>query len=58
MALSNIKCIIEPIETRQYVTRATRPPYSVLNKSKIKDEFGISIPHWMDGLKRCISHIA
>ncbi len=57
MARSNIKCKIEPIETRQYVTRATRPPYSVLNKSKIKDEFGISIPHWMDGLKRCISHI-
>ena len=57
MALSNIKCKIEPIETKQYITRATRPPYSVLNKSKIKKDFGISIPHWMDGLRRCISHI-
>ena len=54
MALSNIKCKIEPIETKQYITRATRPPYSVLNKSKIKNDFGISIPHWMDGLRRCI----
>ena len=58
MALSNIKCKIEPIETKQYITRATRPPYSVLNKSKIKKDFGISIPHWMDGLRRCISHIS
>ena len=56
--LSNIKCKIEPLETKQYVTRATRPPYSVLNKNKIKNEFGISIPHWMDGLRRCIRHIA
>ena len=54
MELSNIKCKIEPIETKQYVTRAIRPPFSVLNKSKIKNEFGISIPHWMDGLRRCI----
>jgi len=58
MDLSNIKCKIEPLETKQYVTRATRPPYSVLNKNKIKNEFGISIPHWMDGLRRCIRHIA
>ena len=54
MKLSNIKCKIEPLETKQYVTRAIRPPFSVLNKSKIKNEFGISIPHWMDGLRRCI----
>ena len=54
MELSNIKCKIEPLETKQYVTRAIRPPFSVLNKSKIKNEFGISIPHWMDGLRRCI----
>ena len=58
MKLSNIKCKIEPLETKQYVTHAIRPPYSVLNKRKIKNEFGISIPHWMDGLRRCISHIA
>ena len=40
MELSNIKCKIEPLETKQYVTRAIRPPYSVLNKRKIKNEFG------------------
>ena len=55
MNLSDINCKIDPLETKQYVTRATRPPYSVLNKSKIKNDFGISIPHWMDGLRRCIS---
>ena len=54
MNLSDINCKIDPLETKQYVTRATRPPYSVLNKSKIKNDFGISIPHWMDGLRRCI----
>ena len=54
MDLSDINCKIDPLETKQYVTRATRPPYSVLNKSKIKNDFGISIPHWMDGLRRCI----
>ena len=36
---------------------AVRPAYSVLNKAKIRREFVLTIPHWMDGLKRCIAKL-
>jgi dTDP-4-dehydrorhamnose reductase len=48
--LSQIGCCFNPIETKEYPTPATRPHYSLLNKAKIKDEFGITIPHWRDSL--------
>ena len=54
MELSDITCMVNPIKTSQYPTPATRPSYSVLDKSKITETFGIKIPHWRDGLKRCI----
>ena len=44
-----------PIKTEEYVTRATRPPYSVMDKSKIKKELNISIPYWRDSLTSCIN---
>ncbi len=47
-------CEVIPIESVDYPTPAKRPYYSVLNKSKIKRIFGIQIPHWQDGLARCI----
>lgn len=53
--LADIDCQTNPIETKDYPTRATRPQYSVLNKGKIKKTFGIKIPHWEDSLKRMIS---
>ena len=49
------KCKIEPIKTADYPTKATRPFYSVLDKSKIKEDFDIKIPHWKESLKRCLS---
>lgn len=49
-----LPCTVLPIETKDYSTKATRPAYSVLNKGKIKRDFGLPIPHWLDGLKRCI----
>lgn len=53
--LSNItSCKVSPIESKDYPAKAPRPYYSVLNKSKIKQTFGIAIPHWEDGLKRCL----
>lgn len=46
---------VRPIFTEDYPTAATRPSYAVLDKRKIKASFGIKIPHWQDGLRRCIS---
>ena len=57
MELSNLKCVVNPIKSSQYPTPAARPFYSVLDKDKIKQVFGINITHWKDGLKRCISEL-
>jgi dTDP-4-dehydrorhamnose reductase len=55
--IANIKCSITPIETKDYSTAAVRPLYSVLNKSKIRNQFKLEIPHWKDSLKECIKKI-
>ena len=57
MAESGLSCAVRPLETFEYPTKATRPAYSMLNKAKIRRDFGLSIPHWMDGLKRCITKL-
>lgn len=44
-----------PINTSEYVTKAVRPAFSVMDKSKIKREFDLSIPYWRDSLTRCIN---
>jgi dTDP-4-dehydrorhamnose reductase len=46
-----------PIRTDQYPTRATRPSYSVMDKSKAKEVFGIEIPYWRDSLITCIKKL-
>lgn len=48
-------CKVRPIESKEYSAKAPRPSYSVLNKAKIKNTFGIEIPHWESSLKRCIN---
>ena len=48
-------CRVRPIHTTDYPTPATRPHYSVLDKSKIKETFGIEIPHWETSLADCIA---
>lgn len=50
-------CCVLPIETHEYPLPAKRPYYSVLNKSKIKRNFGIQIPHWRDSLRLCIKEL-
>ncbi|MDB5011014.1 MAG: rmlD [Mucilaginibacter sp.] len=52
---TSVKAI--PIKTAEYVTRATRPAYSVMDKSKIKKQFGMEIPYWRDSLKICINKL-
>jgi dTDP-4-dehydrorhamnose reductase len=50
-------CKVSPITTDQYPTRASRPQYSVLNKTKIKETFGIEIPQWEESLKVCVDEL-
>ena len=47
-------CQVRPILSEEYTYRTPRPHYSVLDKSKFKKTFNIIIPHWQDGLKRCV----
>jgi dTDP-4-dehydrorhamnose reductase len=55
--LQKIPCRVLPIESRQYPTPASRPPFSVLNKGKIKAAFGLDIPHWRVSLERCLASL-
>jgi dTDP-4-dehydrorhamnose reductase len=54
MKMAKLTCKVNPIETSQYPPPATRPHYSLLNKSKIKKEFGIIVPYWKDSLSECL----
>jgi len=46
-----------PIKTEEYITKALRPAYSVMDKSKIKNTFSIEIPYWRDSLVICINKL-
>lgn len=50
-------CKVSPITTDQYPTKASRPQYSVLDKSKIKKTFNLDIPQWEDSLKVCVEEL-
>lgn len=47
-------CLLKPLHTEEYPTPVARPHYSVLDKSKIKQTYGIEVPYWMDSLRECI----
>ena len=48
-------CQLHPIRSEQYPTKATRPSYSVLDKAKLKRDFGITLPHWQTSLEDCLN---
>lgn len=50
-------CSVDPLHTDEYPAKASRPAYSVLDKTKIKRTFGMEIPHWEDSLKKCIESL-
>jgi len=55
--ISGIQCILEPIESKDFPTPATRPSYSVFNKTRFKERFGITIPYWRTSLEKCIGNM-
>lgn len=57
LQIAGIECRVRPIESKDFPTRAVRPPYSVLNKSKIKETYGITIPHWEASLHVCMERM-
>ncbi len=50
-------CDIRPCRTEEYPSKAARPRFSVLDKTKVKETFGIRIPYWRDSLEDCIKRI-
>ncbi|WP_158824897.1 dTDP-4-dehydrorhamnose reductase [Mucilaginibacter lacusdianchii] len=56
--LSHTTVKVFPVRTAEYVTRAVRPAYSVMDKAKVKSTFGIEIPYWRDSLETCIKKLA
>jgi len=54
---SGINCKVLPILSSEFHSKAKRPFYSVLDKTKIKETYNIEIPHWRDSLRRCIKLI-
>ena len=52
--IADIDCMVNAITTDQYPTKAQRPAYSVLDKSKIKKVYSLEIPEWRESLKECI----
>lgn len=53
--MAGVCCQVDPIESWQYPAKTPRPHFSVLNKAKIKQTYGIKVPHWEDSLMQCIS---
>lgn len=49
---------LNPVKTSEYVTKAVRPAYSVMDKTKIKTAFGVQIPYWRESLAECLQRLA
>ena len=56
-AAGNTNCRINPCHSSEYPSSVTRPPYSVLDKTKLKNTFDIDIPHWRESMEYCIKRI-
>jgi dTDP-4-dehydrorhamnose reductase len=51
---ADLTCKVIPVLSKDFQQAAQRPAYSVMDKSKIKDNYGVSIPHWKPSLKKCM----
>lgn len=52
--LSGLPCQVKPVTTAEYPTKTKRPAYSVLDKTKIRKIFGVSVPQWQESLEVCM----
>jgi len=50
-------CEVSPCHSNEFPSPVTRPSYSVLDKTKIKETFGIKVPYWTDSLRKCIQNL-
>ncbi len=53
----NKECDIQPCHSDEFPSPVKRPAYSVLDKTKVKETFGITIPYWTDSLKKCMNNL-
>ncbi len=53
----NTQCDIQPCHSAEFPSPVKRPAYSVLDKTKIKETFGVEVPYWTDSLSTCIENI-
>ena len=54
----NDTCDIRPCHSDEFPSKVVRPSYSVLDKTKFKETFGLKVPYWTDSLKKCIANLA
>ena len=55
--LSGNSCAIRPCHSDEFPSKVTRPAFSVLDKTKVKTTFQVTVPYWKDSLKRCINDL-
>lgn len=53
----NTSCDIQPCHSSEFPSKVVRPSFSVLDKTKIKETFGIKVPYWTDSLKICVANL-
>ena len=56
-AAGHTECRINPCHSNEFPSKVTRPPYSVLDKSKVKRTFDVEIPHWRESMIHCINRL-
>ena len=50
-------CDVQPCHSDEFPSPVKRPAYSVLDKTNIKETFGVNVPYWTDSLRKCIANI-
>ena len=50
-------CDIQPCHSDEFPSPVKRPAFSVLDKTKVKETFGVTIPYWTDSLKKCMTNL-
>ena len=52
-----MNCKVLPCHSNEFPSPVIRPAYSVLDKTKIKETFGIGVPYWVDSLEKCLTNL-